>query len=83
MSKFGPGNTFFGLELQNKIVRFEIMTLKFVLLGNYKRKNHGFSNTYCYKSTPSIGLIAKSQEIMKMPKNGTKNALFGYFEIEF
>ena len=58
----------FGVEFENTIVIFEICVLEFVLFQILVQKQ---------KSCKKI------HEKTKMPKFGTKNALFGYFWLEF
>ena len=68
----------FGQEFEKNVVRFKISTLKFVYLQKIPRKSKIFGLEFENKH-PRICVNAKFREKAKMPKFGTKNALFGYF----
>ena len=71
MLKFGAKNALFEY-FWSEMPYLNIFGLEFK-----KKKCH------IWNQHPWICLIAESREIMKMPKFGTKNALFGYFWTKF
>ena len=81
---------FLGKNFENSIVMFEITTLKFVYLQNFTEKqkclnlepkmpDFGSFGLEFENQHPRICLLAKFCGKTKMPKFGTKNAIFRYF----
>ena len=64
-----PDLRIFGVEFENTIVIFEIYVLEFVLLQNLVQKKKVVKKKFVKKT--------------KMTRFRTKNALFGYFGLEF
>ena len=67
-----PNLRIFGLKFEITIVIFEISALEFVLLQSLVQNEKNLKNR-------EKNFVKK----MKIPKFGSKNALFGYFWLEF